>query len=91
MAKMFITLKVMPESLDIDFQDLRKQIKEIAVKHGGELLDKDAFEDVAFGLKALKVMIYIDESKGSEEISEEVASLDIVSSSTVIDMRRAVG
>ena len=88
---MFITLKIMPESPDADFVALRNEIKKIAEKHSGELLDRDSYEPVAFGLKALKVIIYIDESKGSEEISEEVGALEGVSSSSVIDMRRAVG
>ena len=91
MAKMFITLKIMPESLDVDFSLIRLEIKKIAEKHTGELLDKDYYEPVAFGLKSLSVIIYIDESKGSEEISDEIAKIEGVSSSTVTDMRRAIG
>ena len=91
MAKMFVTLKLMPESLEIDFDSIRNKVKEIVAKQGGELLDKDEYEPVAFGLKALKLIFYIDESKGSDEINEEVSQIEGISSATVVDMRRAMG
>jgi len=91
MAKMFVTLKIMPDSPETNLNSLREEIKGIVEKYGGELLDKDEIVPVAFGLKALKVIFYIDESKGSEEISEAVNNLEEISSCEVVDMRRAVG
>jgi len=91
MARMLVTLKVMPDSVDLDLKELREKIKDVIAKESGELLDKDELEPVAFGLKALKLMFIIDESKGSETISDAVGSLEGVSSCTVIDMRRTVG
>lgn len=81
----------MPDSVDLDLKELREKIKDVIAKESGELLDKDELEPVAFGLKALKLMFIIDESKGSETISDAVGSLEGVSSCTVIDMRRTVG
>ncbi len=91
MAKMFVTLEIMPDSPETDLSLLRNKIKKVVGKYSGELLDKDETVPVAFGLKALKVIFYIDESKGSEEISEAVNSLEGISSCKVVDMRRAVG
>ena len=58
---------------------------------GAELLDKDQIEPVAFGLNSLKIMFIIDESKGSEELTENISSIEGVSSAEVVDMRRTVG
>ena len=91
MARMLVTLKIMPESVEISFNFLRDEVKSIIERFDGELLDKDEIEPIAFGLKALKLMFIIDESKGSDEIADEVNALEGVSSCTVIDMRRTIG
>ncbi|MBI2148216.1 elongation factor 1-beta [Candidatus Woesearchaeota archaeon] len=91
MAKMFITIKIMPEYPEVDLNEIRKKAKETADNFGAELLDKDIIEPVAFGLKALKLMFLLDESKGSEDLSNEISSIENVSSAEVVDMRRAVG
>jgi len=91
MAKMFITIKIMPDSPEIDLQVLRVKAKEASDAFGAELLDKDEIEPVAFGLKALKLIFYLDEAKGSEDLANKIASIKGISSAEVIDMRRAVG
>ena len=91
MAKMFITVKIMPGDPDVDLNGLRDEAKKISDDFGAELLDKDEIEPVAFGLKALKLVFYLDESKGSDELAEKISSVEGVSSAEVIDMRRAVG
>lgn len=91
MANMFITIKIMPESPEINLDSLREKAKEIGTKFEAELLDKDEIEPVAFGLKALKIIFILDESKGSDELTDEIAKIEGISSATVVDMRRAVG
>ena len=91
MAKMLITFKVMPDSPETDLKDLRIKVQKIVSDFGGELLDRDVIEPVAFGLNALKLMVYIDEAKGSEDLSILISNVEDVSSADVIDMRRAVG
>ena len=88
---MFITIKIMPEETDTDLNLIRSRAKELGEKFGAELLDKDQIEPIAFGLKALKIMFIIDESKGSEDLTNEVSSIEGVSSAEVVDMRRAIG
>ena len=91
MAKMFLTIKIMPDSPDTDLNMLREEAKNIAEGMDIELLDKDQIEPVAFGLKSLKLMFYFDESKGSEELCEALSNIESVSSAESIDMRRAMG
>ena len=88
---MFVTIKIMPDSPETDLNDIRTKAQEVAKIFGAELLDKDIIEPVAFGLKALKLMFYFDESKGSEDLSNLISEIENVSSAEVVDMRRAVG
>ncbi len=81
----------MPESPEVDLAELRTKAKEVAEKFGAEILDKDVIEPVAFGLNALKLMFILDEAKGSEDLSNELAEIENVSSAEVVDMRRTVG
>ena len=81
----------MPNDPETDLQLIRVKAKEVSENFGAELLDKDEIEPVAFGLKALKLVFYLDESKGSDDLANEISSIEGVSSAEVIDMRRAVG
>ena len=55
MAKMFITIKIMPDSPDVDLNPIRSAAKKLGNEFGAELLDKDVIEPVAFGLNAIKL------------------------------------
>ncbi len=88
---MFVTVKIMPESPEVDLGVLRAEAKVKADAFGAELLDKDSIEPVAFGLKALKLVFLIEESKGSEDLVNLIAEIPEVSSAEVCDMRRAIG
>ena len=90
-ARMFLTVKIMPESPEVDFKQVRSKASEVAKKFNAQLLDKDEIEPVAFGLKSLKITFFMDESLGSEDITNELSTLEGVSSAEVCDMRRAVG
>lgn len=81
----------MPDSLDIDLSNIREKTKIISDSFGAELLDKDEIELVAFGLKALKLIFMLDESKGSDDLCDLIRNLEGISSAEVVDMRRAVG
>ncbi len=91
MAKMLLTVKIMPESPEIDLQEIRNKAKKVSKDFGAELLDKDEIEPVAFGLKALKLMFILDEKLGSEELTDLLAKIENVSSAEVSDMRRTIG
>lgn len=91
MTKMFVTVKIMPDSPETDLALLRVEAKKKGDSFGAELLDKDVIEPVAFGLSALKLIFLFDESKGSEDLVNLIAEIPEVSSAEVCDMRRAIG
>jgi len=90
MAKMIVTLKVMPSSIDVDLNELAERIRKKITPLGAEVGKVD-FKPVAFGLKAIEIVFVCDESKSVEEIEDAIKEFDDVSSASVTDMRRALG
>ena len=85
-----ITIKLMPESPETDLESLKEKAKKVL---GEKKANKISFEEepIAFGLKAIKASFEIDESQELEPIEESLKSIEEVTSSQVIDMRRAFG
>ncbi|MEB3807115.1 MAG: elongation factor 1-beta [Desulfurococcales archaeon] len=78
MARVAVVMKVLPSSVEITPQQLLEKIKETLpsdyqIMGSGE-------EPIAFGLKALKVIISIPEETegGTEKLEELIKSIDIV-------------
>ena len=91
MAKVFVTLRIMPESVDIDLTKIENNIKDKIKDFGGDVA-KIETEAVAFGLKALKIIFLLDEQKSNlDPLEEDVKTVDGVQSADVVDVRRAVG
>ncbi len=95
MATVVVTLKIMPESPDVDLKQLENKldvlVKQFAKLEANEEI-KFQIEPIAFGLKALKIMFAMDESIGStESLEEEIKSMHGVNSVEVVDVRRAIG
>lgn len=91
MASVVITLKVMPDSPDVDFVNLQKQVEEKIKEYGGEV-GKVEITPIAFGLKALVFYFVADEAKGSTEpLENSIAEISEVNSVEITDVRRAVG
>ena len=93
MADAIITLKIMPESPEVDLEALEIKVKERIrefTKDDGEM--KVEIEPVAFGLKALKIIFVMDESLGSPDpMAEDVENFEEVASAEIVDVRRALG
>jgi elongation factor 1-beta len=91
MATVVVTLTIMPDSPDINLEELReKATKEISA-FGGEV-GKVVIEPVAFGLNALKLFFVMDEKKGSTDSLEgNIAKIPGIASVNVTDVRRAIG
>ncbi len=93
MATVVITLKLMPESPDVDLDKLSEvvlgKIKEFVGEGVETKVEKEA---IGFGLSALKVLFTMDESKGdTEPLEAKIKDLEDVNSVEVIDVRRAIG
>lgn len=89
MGRVLITLKVMPESPEVDLENLRKEVTKTIEHHHGKN-PKYNEVPVAFGLKALMTSFMLDENQELEPIENAVQDLSDVSSTQVTDMRRAV-
>lgn len=91
MANVIITLKIMPSSPETDLEALETKATEKITDFGGEVGKKE-IEPIAFGLKALNLILVSDENKGStEDLEKEISELEGVSSVEVTDVRRQVG
>jgi len=92
MANVVITIKIMPESPEIDLSAIEEEAKKKIAAFAGEGDVKAEQEPIAFGLKALKILFVMDESKGStEELEKDIAGVEGVNSVEVVDVRRAIG
>ena len=91
MAQAIVTLKIMPESPDIDLKEIEIAATQEIKVFGGEV-GKVEIEPIAFGLKALNLIFVMDEAKGSTESLENIiAKIPGVQSVDVTDVRRAIG
>jgi elongation factor 1-beta len=93
MAKAVVTIKIMPESPDVDFDVVKTQATEKIDAFVGEEGEKRfELEPIAFGLKALKIIFVMDEKIGSTDpLEQDLSSIEGVNSVDVIDVRRAIG
>lgn len=92
MAQVVVTLRIMPQSPDVDLSGLEKKAKEEIVKFCNSMEFKTEIQPIAFGLKALVIYFVMDEKIGSTEALEQIISrLEGVESVEVPDVRRAVG
>jgi len=75
MGEIACVYKVMPEDDETDLEDIKDQLRDLLdVNDIGE-------EDVAFGLKAVKVScITTDEEGGTDAVEEKLEQLDNVQS-----------
>lgn len=90
MGTALITIKLMPSSPEVDLEELKKNAQETLEGKEGVKNIRFEEEDVAFGLKAVKVSFDIPEDQGLDPIEEALSSLESVNSAQVVDMRRAL-
>ena len=75
MARVVVTLKVMPEDVDVDLESLMERIK-AAIPEGTDVRANEIVP-VAFGLKALRMNVAREESMGgTDDIEEAIGSLE---------------
>jgi len=91
MATIVVTIKIMPESPDVDLKAIENKATEEITKFGGDV-GKVEIEPIAFGIKALNLIFIMDEKKGStDSLEESIRNIDGVESAEVSDVRRAIG
>ena len=91
MATAAIQFKIMPESLDTDLEKLKQLIKEKIETFESGVLNDIKEEPIAFGLKALIVTFALSEEQEVDEVENTVKEIQGISSTELIDYRRAIG
>jgi elongation factor 1-beta len=92
MANVVITLKIMPESPDVDLHKIEADAKKKIIDFAGAGDTKIEEVPIAFGLKALQIIFIMDEAKGStEKLEDSIGDIAGVQSVEITDVRRAVG
>lgn len=92
MARALVTVKVMPDSVDVDLKSLEGRVRDVILEIYGEVGEiRKEEESIAFGLIALKFTFIIDEALGSDIIEEALTNVDGVANAQVIDFRRTLG
>ena len=70
MGNVAVSLKVMPSSSDVDMEKLRKEVaKKVNVKDS-------KIEPIAFGLRALKLMVIIPDAVGVDTLEKDIRSIE---------------
>ena len=87
MGKVAAAIKVMPESPELDLEDLENRL-EASLPEGAKINGIDR-EDVAFGLVALfPTVIVPDDAGGTEAVEEAFRSVEGVESVSVEEVGR---
>ena len=79
MGEVMNTLKVMPESPEVDLEQLKAQITDLIPETA--TLHAIEEEPIAFGLVALNTMVIVEDGEGgTEAIEDEIRALEDVAS-----------
>ncbi len=81
MGTVALTFRIMPESADTDLAKIKDEIKKIVSKHGNMELKAIDEEPVAFGLKAIELLITMpDKISGTDKLEEQISAISGVAS-----------
>ena len=80
MGTVALTFRIMPESPETDLNKIKAEIKNVVSKHGSIELKSIEEKPIAFGLKALELLITMPDRQGTDKLEEEMANIDGVAS-----------
>ncbi len=87
MGEVAAKIKVMPSGMDVDLKKLQEQLKKVIPQ--GARLHGFSEEPVAFGLKALIVVIKVgDIEGGTEKVEDAFSKVNGVESVSVVELGR---
>jgi len=91
MATAGVQFKIMPKSIDVDLEKLKKEIKTKIESFESGVFNEIKEEPIAFGLKALIVTFALSEDEEVDIVENTINEIRDISSVELIDYRRAVG
>ena len=87
MGEVVATIKLMPESPEMDVAKVKEAIKS-SIPENTELHSIEE-DPIAFGLVAIIVMVVVDDAEGgTEQVEENLSKIEDVASIEVVDVRR---
>ena len=87
MGEVVATIKLMPESPEMDLAKVKSEIKS-SIPENTELHSIEE-EPIAFGLVAINLMVIVDDAEGgTEQIEENLSKINEIASVEVVDVRR---
>ena len=86
-----VVIRVMPESVEIDLKKLEEAVKKEITDFGGDITKVET-SPIAFGLNALDVEFFMDESLGAPDpLEDKLSKLEGVTSASTTSVRRTIG
>ena len=91
MATAGVQFKIMPRDVEVDLEELKKEVKAKIESFKSGVFNEAREEPIAFGLKALIVTFALSEDEEVDSVENAIGDLEGVSSVELIDYRRAIG
>ena len=86
-----VVIRIMPESTEVDLKKLEEEVRKVVTDFGGDVTKVDTVP-IAFGLQALDIEFFMDESLGATDpLEEKLTDLKDVTSASTTSVRRTVG
>ena len=92
MGNVVVTMKVMPESPEVNLDDLEKKVEEAIVAKKGKPYKKNR-EPIGFGITALKFSFILDEDEaegGTEPIESAIKEVEGVGEAETTEVTKVV-
>jgi elongation factor 1-beta len=91
-SKVLVDLKVLPESPEVDYEELAEEVRErlesLDIVESVEGIEE---EPIAFGLKALRVKVVVPDAEGgTDRLEEELRDLEHVNQVEVVSASRTL-
>ncbi len=85
MGEVGLQYRILPESVEVDLDNLVKEIQKVLPE--GAIFKTSEAKPVAFGLKALHVLIVLDDKKGgADQVEAAISEVDGVQSVEIVQM-----
>ncbi|HLP79773.1 MAG TPA: hypothetical protein VK158_04015 [Acidobacteriota bacterium] len=92
MAKVIFTVRIMPESPDVDVKKIETEALKVITKFAGDSEKRVKVSPFAFGLNSIDITFILDESLGTpDDLEAQILKIAGVNSYQVTDCRRAIG
>lgn len=90
MAKVIVTMKLMPESPDVSLAHIEAEAKKVIVSFEGKFQSAEK-QPIGFGLVSLIIIFSLDETKGTDDVEAAMCKVDGIESAQTTMTSRALG